>query len=280
MKKICRNLLLASVVACIALALHTAQAEEQDNNAEQALKDAIMPRCRSLHEAAQKGDVEDMQRILKLGVNINASHGDGIKVRNWSAITANLAAQTGPPAVAQLWAAQRAEVGAMALAGDRPIHRAAYGNQPDAAVFLLENGADIDAKNERGWTALHWAALCGNTRVLKTLLAAGADPNARDQDDATPLHMAAEVGCLEAAKALVLFNADVNADDKYGITPLHWASFDGQSKLVSFLIAHGAKVNARDKSGRTPKRWAAINLLRMRGKGNVPNKLMLHGGVE
>lgn len=270
--------LLAVVLAGAAFAPGVLAAEPDDS--EQALKDALMPRHRSLHEAAQRGDLEDMKRILALGVDVNAPDGDGIKIRRWSAITANLAAETGARAVSQLWTSKRAEVGAMASTGDRPLHRAAYGDQPESVAFLVENGAQVDARNEHGWTALHWAALCGNTRVAKALLAAGADPSARDQDDTTPLHMAAEAGHLDVAKALVLFNAEVNASDKHGITPLHWATLDGQRQMVNFLLARGAKVNARDDCGRTPKRWAAINLLRVRDKGGVPNKLMLHGGIE
>lgn len=270
---------LALSVLFLALSAPFAFAAGKDSD-EQALKDAIMPRHRSLHDAAQAGDIVDMKRILALGIDVNAPNGDGTKIRRWSAMTSSLAAEAGAPAVAQLWAAGRVEAGAMSGTGDRPLHRAAYGDQAAAITFLLENGANIEARNERGWTALHLAALCGNTRTIKTLLAAGADPNAPDQENVTPLHMAAEAGHLDAAKALLLFNANVNAVDKHGITPLHWAAFDGRRQMVSCLLAHGAKVNARDNEGRTPKRWAAINLLRARGKGDVPNKLMLHGGVE
>ncbi len=166
----------------------------EKNKDEHALKTAIIPKHCSLHEAAQKGDIEDMKRILALGVDVNLVDEDGIKIRRWSAITANLAAEAGAPAMASLWAADRAETGALSSTGDRPLHRAAYGDQPEAISFLLENGAAVNARNERGWTALHWAALCGNERVALALLAAGADPVARDQDDTTPLHLAAVGG--------------------------------------------------------------------------------------
>ena len=38
---------------------------------------------------------------------------------------------------------------------------------------LLANGADINAKNESGWTSLMFAALGGQTEVVNVLLANG-----------------------------------------------------------------------------------------------------------
>ena len=70
----------------------TAGLAAENGDTDQELKAALMPRNRSLHEAAQRGDIEDMTRILALGVDVNAPDGDGIKIRRWSAITANLAA--------------------------------------------------------------------------------------------------------------------------------------------------------------------------------------------
>lgn len=42
--------------------------------------------------------------------------------------------------------------------GYSALHRAAYSNAYQAAVFLLQNGSDINLKTNDGWTPLHSAA--------------------------------------------------------------------------------------------------------------------------
>ena len=243
-------------------------------------KPKVVFRHSSLHQAAYGGDAEDIMKFLKAGADINALDKDSIKANHWSDLTGHWAARAGPTASAALWDASRAEVGLMGNTGDRPLHRATYGEHPDTVELLLDNGADIDARNEKGWTALHVAALCGNTRVMKILIGRGADVNAADHEDVTPLHMAAESGCYDAAKLLLLSMADANARDKQGITPLHWAVYGAHSRLTRLLLSRGARLNTRDKAGRTPKRWAAIRLHRVGGHGDMCNWLALRGGIE
>jgi Ankyrin repeats (3 copies) len=50
----------------------------------------------------------------------------------------------------------------------------------DAARFLLDRGADVDARGFFGATALHWAAINGHAETVRFLLDQGADPALRD----------------------------------------------------------------------------------------------------
>ena len=64
------------------------------------------------------------------------------------------------------------------------------------------------------------AAKRGDLDEVKRLIENGADVNIKDNDGDTPLHYAASGGHLDVVKFLVENGADVNAKDKYGRTPL------------------------------------------------------------
>jgi len=62
----------------------------------------------------------------------------------------------------------------------------------EAAKLLLEKGAEIEAKaaDEYKGTPLHWAAFVGRLDAVKFLIDAGANVNAKDQKGNTPLDAA------------------------------------------------------------------------------------------
>lgn len=55
----------------------------------------------------------------------------------------------------------------------------------------LNDGAEVDARNEDGWTALMGAAANGHTATIQALLEAGAAVHAKAEDDDTALSIAA-----------------------------------------------------------------------------------------
>ena len=61
----------------------------------------------------------------------------------------------------------------------------------DCVKALIEAGADLNAKENDGWTALHLAARNGKLDCVKALIEAGADLNAQKNDGSTALHLAA-----------------------------------------------------------------------------------------
>ena len=65
----------------------------------------------------------------------------------------------------------------------------------DAARFLLERGAEVDARGFFGATGLHWAAHNGHADTVRFLLETGADATLRDaQFDSDALGWAREGG--------------------------------------------------------------------------------------
>jgi ankyrin repeat protein len=66
---------------------------------------------------------------------------------------------------------------------------AVLADQSEIAEFLIEKGANLDAraKDEHGGTPLHWAAALGRIEMARRLIDAGADVNSEDDHGLTPL---------------------------------------------------------------------------------------------
>jgi len=112
---------------------------------------------------------------------------------------------------------------------------------------LIANGANVDAVDKhRGWSALFWAVAQFNTEAVKLLVDGDADVNLRDQNGYSPLHFAQTP---QIVRLLLDAGADVNARANDGNTPLHMAPPVDAQRL---LISHGADVNAKNDAGETP----------------------------
>jgi len=69
-------------------------------------------------------------------------------------------------------------------------------------ICLIAKGADINAKDEYGWTPLHYAAIKGQKEVVELLIAKGADINSKNQSGETPLHDAIDWNHKEMVELL------------------------------------------------------------------------------
>ena len=146
-----------------------------------------------------------------------------------------------------------ADVNATGDNGWTPLH---YAGTKEVAELLIENGADVNVKDIRfGWTPLHSTA---NKEIAELLIENGADVNAKTDDERTPLHFAAENGHNEKAELLITKGADVNAKSVHG-TPLDFASrgYEGEPPedkatkkiTVSLLRKHGGKTKKELEGG-------------------------------
>jgi hypothetical protein len=84
---------------------------------------------------------------------------------------------------------------------------------------LIEEGADVDAKERHGNTAIAEAALAGHTPTVGVLLRHHANPNIPGEDARTALHRAAFHGWNTAVELLLNWGADPDAKDEAGKTP-------------------------------------------------------------
>ena len=67
--------------------------------------------------------------------------------------------------------------------GNTPLHSA---NNIEEAQALIQNGADINAKNNLRWTPLHYAVNNNRIDLVELLIKAGADTKLKDKWGRTP----------------------------------------------------------------------------------------------
>jgi len=136
--------------------------------------------------------------------------------------------------------------------GFTALSLAAYYGREGLAQLLIDNDAEINTKNNSGRTPLYWAARQGHKGLLQLLISNGADLHEKDNWGYNPITAAANWGHKEIVEILISKDADVNsADDYYGRTPLSCAAGVGHTEVVELLIINGANVNSKDTWGKT-----------------------------
>ncbi len=153
----------------------------------------------TLYEAAAAGNLERVRRLVQADRGtVNSYSHDGFT-------PLHLAAFFGNSAILDFLVEAGADVNAVATNGSllRPIHSAAAHSQNQVAQNMVEtlvvHGADVNVKQQGGFTAIHTAADNGNLPLAQYLLAHGADVNVKTDDGKTPLAMALEKGRPDVA---------------------------------------------------------------------------------
>ena len=133
-----------------------------------------------------------------------------------------------------------------------PVHRSELYEQ------IRENERALTAPQENldqeGRSQLHDAVIDHRGGRVVELLAAGADVNRKDNAGWTPLHFAAQEQLVEIASTLIEAGAEVDSKDKCGNTPLWQAVFDyrGDGRLIVFLRQNAADASLQNKKGISP----------------------------
>jgi RNA polymerase sigma factor (sigma-70 family) len=144
------------------------------------------------HESAAIGDLARVQAALAADPQML----DSYSAEGFPAI--GLAAHFGHLEVMRLLIDRGADVNRVAThrLAVTPLHAALFGRQVDAALLLIERGADValarggSGWKRAGWTPLHYAAGMGFSTLVQPLLDRGADPSRPDEDGKTPLDVA------------------------------------------------------------------------------------------
>lgn len=155
----------------------------------------------SLHDAARKGDLEQIKRLVAGGAHLDAKDKES----------------------------------------NTPLHLAAQNGHKAAVELLIANGAGVDLKGEGNYTPLSWATRNGHKSIVELLIDRGANVNAKDIFGVTPLHWAAYNDLPTLVGLLLAKGANVNALDVRGNTPLRLAAQQGHGDMVTLLKSHGGE---------------------------------------
>jgi len=130
------------------------------------------PARADIWNAAKKGDLLGLQRMIDQSADVNGRDGLGVSPLEWAAL---------------------------------------HGNA-EAIALLVDNGANVNARNPQGSTALHAAACFGRTECVRTLIQLGADPGAANDRGDTPLQAArVDMGIVQYFAGILGMEIDTQA---------------------------------------------------------------------
>ena len=141
-------------------------------------------------------------------------------------------------------------------AGNTILHLAVK-NKGDAYVVgkILEQKADINARNREGDTALHIAARLNLQETGEFILAnGGANLFYANSSGESPLYIA--LTHPSGVLPWMFTPATINAHDGLGNTMLHYIALWRMDKHIPFIIEKGVSTEAANATGETPLFWA------------------------
>lgn len=140
--------------------------------------------------------------------------------------------------------------------GETLLTSAAHRGDFDSVKFLLQNGANVNAKNSLGDTALSCAVQflgSSSTEIVKLLLESGADMNTRNERCETPLLLATKRNAEKVVALLLELRCETNVSNVCSLSPLHYAAENNNGRVTEKLLQYGVDPSVKeDDEGMTP----------------------------
>lgn len=193
--------------------------------------DTATNKNQNLLQAAFRGDLEEVKRLLNGGADINTHD-------NYGRTALLRAADQGHLEVVNVLLDKGADLNTKDNRGETALIAAVRKHHSEVANVLLGKGV---YQEDLGALVLVVAAAEGRLEVVRLLLDKGTDVNTKDEYGRTALMAASWEGRLEVVKLLLDKGADVNAKDKNGYTAMRMATTNGGPEIVTYLEAHGAE---------------------------------------
>ena len=136
---------------------------------------------------------------------------------------------------------QRREQEAEIARQKQEAQRATLARERNKFVAEMGHAPSLHGVNSDGETDLHLASYLNLPTLTLYLLNTGADVNARDDNGFTPLHAAAWANAHETAEVLLKHRAYVNARENNGVTPLWIATWKAAHETAALLRRYGGR---------------------------------------
>lgn len=192
-----------------------------------------------IHDAARSGDLDKVKQILANTPKAldKPNQGNLYTPLHW-------AVNYGKPNVVDYLLDQGANVNAKTSYKYTPLHLAAMGGNKQIITALFDKKPEVNAKDNNGFTPIMYAVSNNNSMNLINLwIEAGADLDVKNRQKQSLLHLACNYGRSDLAKALIEKGMPFDEADQYGNTPLMTAASRNQSDTVKLLLDKGANVN-------------------------------------
>jgi ankyrin repeat protein len=207
-----------TIFAAILVAVATSCLCESPSFAQVAPTDAELRAYGSLHAAAARGDIADIEKRIAAGENKEATD-------------------------------SRSRT---------PLHVAAYQRQHEAARVLIRLGADPNKLEIDRYDIITIAAVANDVPMLKIALDGGGNPRAiTSRYDGTALIAAAHLGHAEVVRMLIAAKAPLDHVNNLNWTALIESIVLGDggknhTDTLAALVQAGANLNIADRNGATP----------------------------
>eukprot|EP01156_Anaeramoeba_ignava_P023382 Anaeramoba_ignava/c21502_g1_i1.p1 GENE.c21502_g1_i1~~c21502_g1_i1.p1 ORF type:complete len:465 (-),score=129.03 c21502_g1_i1:128-1522(-) len=134
-----------------------------------------------------------------------------------------------------------------------PITEAIWNGDLKEIQKLIKAGEDINKQSEfSGQTPIHLALQENKREIAIYLVENGANLNIIDNNGLTPLMIAVDIPSRDMVELLLLHGANVDAINEYGETCLHKV-IDQNSKIAHLLMSYGANPFFKDNDNAIPR---------------------------
>jgi ankyrin repeat protein len=182
------------------------------------------------HLALQRGDIDQIERHIFWGVDINKAGPNG-------QTPLHVAAEKGRFIVTELLLEHGAEINSKDSKGNSPLHTAVMFGRTQVAEFLIKRGADFNPNRLLEDMVLNSVT---DRDVIRLLLRNRADINHLSEQGNTPLLDAIKQNNRTLVKLLIANGSDVNMPGNTGQTPLQLAKQLKDDSIIRLLVKNGA----------------------------------------
>ena len=160
------------------------------------------PTTSSIHDAAQKGNLAEVQRWLDQGIDINQQDEDG----------------------------------------STPLFTATLNDHQNIVEFLITHGANINQQKHDDTTPLLAATIMERQNIAECLITHGANVNQQDKGGSVPLHWAISFRFQNIISLLISHGANPLIQDKYLHNAIYLANdlagvnLAGKNKIKKILV--------------------------------------------